>query len=136
MRPIYGVFGLLIILAVSVIAHSMPPAPIEIRSANDIPPQNPPEPAPLQTNDQKNPVNPIQPKDLSEEARMKLMEVKNEYSSIEKVQQEETTYLKTLAMKLYNKSLECYNKGDYKLSIAYSRISLEIIRAIRDLEVR
>lgn len=133
MRPIYGVFGLLIILAVSVIAHSMPPAPIEIRSANDIPPQNPPEPAPLQTND---PISPIQPKDLSEEARMKLMEVKNEYSSIDKVQQEETTYLKTLAMKLYNKSLECYNKGDYKLSIAYSRISLEIIRTIKDLEVR
>ncbi len=76
--------------------------------------------------------------DLSAEtAKIKLMELENAWNKlvneIHPTQSKEIENLELTAKNFHDMSVKYYNAGNYKLSIIYSHLSLEIIHAIEEI---
>ena len=76
--------------------------------------------------------------DLSAEvARIKLMELENAWNKLingnHPAQSKELESLKLIAKDFYDKSVTYYKTGNYRLSLIYSHLSLEIIHAIEEI---
>ncbi len=73
--------------------------------------------------------------DLSETAKTKLTELENNIELINNkpTQSKEVEELKHLANNFYDRSVMYYKAGNYRLSIIYSQLSLEIIHAIEEI---
>ena len=82
-------------------------------------------------------LNPSIKPDLSAEmAKMKLMELENAWNKLNEIhttQSKEIENLKLTAKTFYDRSVKYYNAGNYRLSLVYSHLSLEIIRAIEEI---
>ena len=98
-----------------------PPEPLD--KAPSIPPDTPSNPS----------VKPVS----SEMAKMKLMELENAWNKLvnetNSAQSKEIDDLKHTAKIFYDRSVMYYNAGNYRLSLIYSHLSLEIIRAIEEI---
>ncbi len=105
------------------IAESIQPSePLDIAS-RPIPPDTSP--------------NPSVKSDLSAEAaKMRLMELENAWNKLNEIhptQSKEIENLKPIAKNFYDKSVMYYKAGNYRLSLIYSHLSLEIIHAIEEI---
>ena len=135
----------------------IPAKPVSTPSSPSDAPQNPPQPLTptVEFNEHtKNPqkaaepldktLDPVHPNvppdievkpDLSETAKMKLAELENNIKLINNkpTQSKEVEELKHLANNFYDRSVIYYKAGNYRLSIVYSQLSLEIIHAIEEI---
>ncbi len=99
-----------------------PPEPLDVASC-PVPPDTLP--------------NPSVKSDLSAEvAKIKLMELENAWNKlineIPPTQSKEIENLKPIAKDFHDKSVMYYKAGNYRLSLVYSHLSLEIIHAIEE----
>ncbi len=120
-----------------------PPQPPEIEfNENFQNPQRTVKPAPPSEPLDKTPnhVHPvvldidIEP-NMAEMAKMRLIELENNIELIKDIpmQSKEVKELKLLAKDFYDRSVMYYKAGNYRLSIIYSRLSVEIVHAIEEL---